>query len=309
VLDMTARPLILLAMSRMQAAAIAGALAALAVALPLLSSEALAAGPADGKGKTPAVTFEPIPGSSAKRIILTAKAAERLGIEIGAVAEEPIVRKQVVGGLFMSPSTVPPALMAAAPAAAQRNPFAPDAAAETSGGAFAALVLKRSAVAPPAIGDGLIRVMLTPQEWARMEPQEPARISKLSARGGPAEGLTVKPSGIPPAEDFKRSMLTYFYVVEGKDHGFQPNERVRVELPLARSGEPRKVVPYSAVYYDAKGTAWVYVNTKPLAYERRQVRIDQIAGDKAALADGPEVGTPVVTVGAALLYGAEIYKK
>ena len=54
-------------------------------------------------GKNPAVTIENIPGSTAPRVILTAKAAERLGIETGKVAEERIVRKQMVGGLLLPP--------------------------------------------------------------------------------------------------------------------------------------------------------------------------------------------------------------
>jgi hypothetical protein len=63
------------------------------------------------------------------------------------------------------------------------------------------------------------------------------------------------------------------------------------------------------VYYDAKGDAWIYVNTKPLVFERRRVGVERVAGELAVLSDGPPVGTPVVTVGAALLYGAEIFGK
>ena len=56
-------------------------------------------------GKSPAVRLESIPGSTAKRVILTAKAAERLGIETSKVGEEPIVRKEMVGGLSSPPWT------------------------------------------------------------------------------------------------------------------------------------------------------------------------------------------------------------
>jgi len=49
------------------------------------------------------VTFESIPGSPTKRVILSAKAAERLGIATGKVSEEPVVRKQIVSGLVMPP--------------------------------------------------------------------------------------------------------------------------------------------------------------------------------------------------------------
>ena len=85
---------------------------------------------------------------------------------------------------------------------------------------------------------------------------------------------------------------------------------MRVELQLAGSNENRKVTPYSSLYYDGKSKAWVYVQTKPLVYERQRVEVERIVGEQAVLKDGPPVGTDVVTVGAPLLYGAEvIYKK
>jgi hypothetical protein len=53
--------------------------------------------------KSSAVKLEAIPGSAVKRVTLTAKAAERLGIETGKVGEETIIRKQMVGGLIIPP--------------------------------------------------------------------------------------------------------------------------------------------------------------------------------------------------------------
>ena len=94
-----------------------------------------------------------------------------------------------------------------------------------------------------------------------------------------------------------------------KDHGLTLNERVRVELHLAGGSEKKKVVPYSAVYYDATGNTWVYVNPEPLVFERQKIVIDHIMGDLAVLSDGQPSGTTVVTVGAALLYGAEVVFK
>ena len=70
-------------------------------------------------------------------------------------------------------------------------------------------------------------------------------------------------------------------------------------------GAPRRVVPYSAVLYDANGDTWVYANPEPLAYVRERVTVDDIQGGQAVLTDGPPEGTPVVTVGAAELYGTE----
>ena len=86
-------------------------------------------------------------------------------------------------------------------------------------------------------------------------------------------------------------------------------DRVRVELQLEGTADKRKVVPYSAVYYDAKGDAWVYVQTAPFTYVRQRVTIDRVAGTLALLANGPEAGTKVATVGVSLLYGAELFGK
>src|SRR5207247_716181 len=92
----------------------------------------------------------------------------------------------------------------------------------------------------------------------------------------------------------------------GSDPGLTPNTRMRVELQLAGDEEVRTVVPYGAVYYDAQGATWVYVNTAPRTFERQKIGIERVIGDLAVLSEGPPVKTAVVTVGAALLYGAEV---
>ena len=74
--------------------------------------------------------------------------------------------------------------------------------------------------------------------------------------------------------------------------------------PIEKNGN-RLVVSSAAVLFDPEGRAWVYVNTKPLTYERREIKIDHEEGTKAILSDGPPEGTPVVTVGVPEIYGAE----
>lgn len=68
----------------------------------------------------------------------------------------------------------------------------------------------------------------------------------------------------------------------------------------------RKIVPYGAVMYDNAGDTWAYVVEEPLVFVREPIEIDYVVGDKAVLRDGPDVGTEVVTLGAAELYGAEL---
>lgn len=269
------------------------------LALALASSGAGAAYPGAGSpaGKNAPATLKSVPGSPVKRVMLTQKAAERLGIEMGKVSEHPIARKRMVGGLVVPP--------------VQSQPQS-----KMMGGAFggfgrAAHTPARAAAPSKAVanGDTWVRVALTHDEWDSVAKDQPARILPLTTRSENGDGLLAQPSGMPPREDVKRSMLQLHYVVSGKNHGLMLNQRMRVELEQAGNGEKRKVVPYSAVYYDAKGIPWVYVNPEPLGFERKPVRIERVVGDVAVLEEGPPVGTAVVTVGAAMLYGVEVYGK
>ena len=86
-------------------------------------------------------------------------------------------------------------------------------------------------------------------------------------------------------------------------------ERLGIETAAVEDqeagGEPAKVLPYSAVLYDANGDTWTYTNPEPLVFVRHEISIDRVEGELAILSEGPEVGTKVVTVGAAELIGTE----
>lgn len=98
--------------------------------------------------------------------------------------------------------------------------------------------------------------------------------------------------------DFKRVVLTE-----------KAAERLDIQTALVReeqvAGTQRLVVPYAAVLYGLQGETWVYTNGEPLVFVRQSINVDYIEGDLAVLVEGPAVGTEVVTVGGALLYGAE----
>lgn len=64
-------------------------------------------------------------------------------------------------------------------------------------------------------------------------------------------------------------------------------------------------VPTSAVWYDAQGRTWVYLQVGRLQFVRDPVDVARYTGTVAVLSRGPAPGTPVVKVGAAELYGAE----
>ena len=257
--------------------------AVLALLLPVASAPATAADPAlpSPAGKERPVTLETVPGSPIKRVILGAKAAERIDLKTGAGTEQAIVPRQMLGGIVVHPSAA--GVTAAAAAKGDSG---------SKGGT-----------------EPWIRVALSAPEWERLAKDKPARIFPLETRTRLAGDLAAMPSGRPPQDNAKSGMLTLFFVVPSATSGLVPGDRVRVELQLEGGIEKQKVVPYSAVYYDAKGDAWVYVNTAPLAFVRERVTVDRVAGDLALLSSGPPPGTPVATVGVSLLYGAEIFGK
>jgi hypothetical protein len=122
---------------------------------------------------------------------------------------------------------------------------------------------------------------------------------------GPPTGKTNNPATVQrvPGTEFSRVTLTA-----------KAAERLEIqtapvrEAAVTRSGNGggmRKVIPYSAVLYDAQSDTWVYTNPEPLVFVRHRIRVDYIEGDVAVLSDGPPSGTKVVTAGAALLFSTE----
>ena len=265
------------------------ALAGGAVALALIMAPA--------SGVTAAVQDKPVKleavaGTNLKRVTLTAKAAERLGIMTAAVREEKVARKQMVGGEIVDGPSLTPV--------ASKSP----------GGLFMMPVAAAPSVAaaPPAalaMDSGAIWVLvpMAESELSRVATDQPVRVMPLGARKW--AGVTAQPSKMPPVADPGKASIAMYYVVRGDAKGLTKGQRVRVELPLAESGPPRKSVPYAAVFYDTKGQSWLYTNPAPLTFVRHKIGVESIEGDVAILSEGPANGTPVVTVGAMLLYGAE----
>lgn len=85
----------------------------------------------------------------------------------------------------------------------------------------------------------------------------------------------------------------------------RPGEVVAVAIPT-REAEEGPAVPCAAVLYDPAGVAWVYVQRDEGTYERVRVGVQAVRDGSCRLADGPSEGTPVVTDGAAELYGHEL---
>ena len=82
--------------------------------------------------------------------------------------------------------------------------------------------------------------------------------------------------------------------------------RIGLETSAVSEAKGRLVVEHDALIYDSKGGSWVYAVTEPLTYVRAAVKVAETDEGRVFLAKGPVVGTSVVTVGAAQLYGEEL---
>ena len=91
-------------------------------------------------------------------------------------------------------------------------------------------------------------------------------------------------------------------------HGFRIGQRVSITLPVA-GPDSGLSIPASSIIHDIHGGEWVYVRVGTNAYERRRVEVAAVSGGRAAVSRGLTAGTPVVTAGAAELFGTEFGAK
>ncbi|MFF2243925.1 hypothetical protein ACFVTM_07050 [Arthrobacter sp. NPDC058130] len=83
-------------------------------------------------------------------------------------------------------------------------------------------------------------------------------------------------------------------------------ERLELKTETVKAGAGTDVViPYAALLYDASGKTWVYTNPAPRVYQREPVTVSKVESGVVTASTGPAVGTVIVTVGAAELFGAE----
>lgn len=223
----------------------------------------------DSYEKVEAARMEPIGDSGLNKVILTEKAAERVDIQMAAVEASSGNGGRKMGGTVVSP-------------------------ADMNGS---------------ATGGYYVAVSLTENERAAVDSSAAALVWSTDAPDGQA-GLTAMPSAEPPdgllsdPEPSSTDVVVY-YEIDGGISAMAPGARVFVEVPLAGSGAPRTVVPYSSVVYDLDGRTWVYVSPEPLVFQREEVEVERIEGDFAILSSGPAVGTEVVMTGATELLGVE----
>lgn len=234
-------------------------------------------------------TVTGIEGTTLSKVILTPKAAARLGIELTEVREMEMVRKRTVSGLVVAaPAASAPDQD---PAASLHEPadFAP-------------------AAGPPSATAGkaaVLQVQVQPiGELDRAAGARSARVMPMDGAGSDT-GWLVEPSAISPLGTVEEASRPLSYNLSTGTPGLVGPGRVLVELALSDSGTARKVVPYASVLYDIRGDTWVYTSPEPLAFVRHPIDIDYIDNGWAVLNEGPPAGSAVVAVGVAELYGTE----
>jgi hypothetical protein len=146
-----------------------------------------------------------------------------------------------------------------------------------------------------------VRVAIYSGEAALLNPTATAAIRTLQAG---STSKSAQPVSGPPTANAFTSTLDWYYELP-TDTPLRAGERVAVEIPTRSSSHEQPVIPHTALLHDIHGGQWVYVRTEKHSFARRRVQVSRIAGADAVLEHGPAAGTPVVTEGAAELFGTE----
>ncbi|MCK3780035.1 hypothetical protein MZK49_25400 [Ensifer sesbaniae] len=235
-------------------------------------------------GKDEPAHVEPLPGSKFNRVILKASAVERLGIETAAVREMMAVRKRQVAAIVVDASEL------------QRIGLA-------AGASQLAAGISHVAGTSPSANAGRAWLRVLPiGDAPKVAQDQPALVIPLVKDAGSRtlQARMVFPTNPVDGGDGAGSL---YYVVEDAGSALPPAARVLIELPYAAMA--RQAIPFSAVFYDEHGQAWVYMTSEPLTFVRHPIQVDYVSKDLALLSEGPAVGTEIVTIGAPILYGVE----
>jgi len=165
-----------------------------------------------------------------------------------------------------------------------------------------------------AAGASLAEIIRVDRLWVRVpiyagDAARFARNADVTVHGlaGPQSGpvLRASPVAAPPSADASAASVDLFFEISAGAAQLRPGERVGVTIPLSSGGMVALVVPLAAIVRDMSGGSWVYERTDSTTFTRRRVEVSRVVGGRAVLAAGPRRGTPVVTAGAAELFGTE----
>ncbi len=272
-----------------------------ALLLAGLATQAVA-GKSDYVVKDPPAKLEKVEGSDLPRVVLTEKAAERTGIQYAPVREERMRRWLIVGGKVETLRPLPKGQEGYTVAATRPGPG--------SGPVRVSVPM----VAAWMAGTHSVRVLFsddvddTDDDLGHKDDEDDDDIDvifvlpKSSAIVG--NGIRIRQSETTAAAN-AGELIKINYQVDGNLKGLKAGDRVAVKFSRPESSGMRKVVPYSAVLYDARGNAWLYTSPEPLVFVRQPITVDFVEGERAVLKEGPAAGTLVVKTGAAELFGVE----
>ncbi len=121
-----------------------------------------------------------------------------------------------------------------------------------------------------------------------------------------AQSAAVAPAAAAGAAPVKveKNATTGIAKLTVTEHGLA---RIELKTEPVKAGKGKDVLlPYASLLYDANGKTWVYTTPAPRVFERQAITVSKVEGGVVTASKGPSVGTPVVTVGAVELLGAEL---
>jgi membrane fusion protein, heavy metal efflux system len=114
----------------------------------------------------------------------------------------------------------------------------------------------------------------------------------------PGDTVRGKISNISDAMDPTSRTLKVRVVLPNPKHRYKPE--MFASLSIARTTAPEFVLPTTAVVHDGP-SSYVYIQTSPGKYDRRQVTTGALRGKTVVVTSGLRDGDQIVTAGAALL--------
>jgi hypothetical protein len=157
---------------------------------------------------------------------------------------------------------------------------------------------------PSDLSSALIEVEINEGDRARLIPSASGLVLPYLDDANVAQ-VHARSVEVPAVDDHASTQGRLYYQVDNSNQDFALGQRVRIEVPLEGDATQQRVIPYAGVIYDLQGNTWIYTNPEPFIFIRQPILIHYILGNWAVLTEGPAVGTPIVTAGAAELYGIE----
>ena len=147
-----------------------------------------------------------------------------------------------------------------------------------------------------------VRVPILAADASTLDPQATASVTP------PGSKLSISAKRIaeaPPTANAVAATVDWYCEIDDPERQLRPGERVQVKVSAKGAGEERLTAPWAGVLHDIHGGQWVYEMSGATTFIRRRVQVARVVGADAVLASGPQVGTKIVTDGAAELFGIE----